>query len=203
MAENFFDRVYTPMDENQTRAFYDEWAVQYESDVAGAGYATPMRAAKLLAKHVSDMDTPILDVGCGTGLSGVEFHKAGFRAIDGVDPSEVMLESAKEKAVYRNLTAIEPGSALPTGYDTIAAIGVIGCGAAPASVFDDIMTALNPGGLFILSYNDHALEVPEFMDKLLSYSESDRADLLDEEYGPHLPDLGTNSMSKVFVLRKS
>ncbi len=203
MTKKFFDRVYNPMNQTETRDFYDEWAAQYESDVAGAGYATPGRAAALLAAVSPDKSAPILDVGCGTGLSGVEFHRAGFTTIDGVDPSSEMLESAKAKGAYRNLSKIQPGAALPTGYPSIAAIGVIGCGAAPASLFDDIMTALETPGLFILSYNDHALEVSEFMDKLRSYTDAGKATLMAEEYGPHLPDLGSNSMSKVFVLQKA
>jgi len=203
MTDTFFDRVYTPMNQAETRDFYDEWAAQYETDIAGAGYATPKRAAQLLANIVSDKSTAVLDVGCGTGLSGIAFQAEGFLHIDGVDPSAKMLESAKSKRAYRELTKIEPGAPLPTAYAVIAAVGVIGCGAAPVTLFDDVMTALEPAGLFVLSLNDHALAVPEFMDKLISYTDTNRAVLLAEDYGPHLPDLGQNSMSKVFVLQKT
>ncbi|KMW57278.1 hypothetical protein AIOL_002239 [Candidatus Rhodobacter oscarellae] len=133
------------MDESQTRDFYDKWSDQYEADVGSAGYATPGRAAKALAAAVADQGSAILDFGCGTGLSGLAFAEAGFTVIDGIDPSGEMLEGARAKGVYRTLTQIEPGSALPLGYDAIAAVGVIGFGAAPVSVFDDVMAALAPG----------------------------------------------------------
>ena len=203
MTEKFFDRVYNPMNENETRAFYDEWAKQYEKDVGGAGYATPGRAAKQLAEIAADKSKPILDVGCGTGLSGVAFRLEGFSLIDGIDPSAEMLEAAKGKGVYRSLKTSVPGAPISKEYEIIAAIGVIGCGAAPATLFDDIMDALDPGGMFTLSFNDHALAVSEFSDKLASYTETGKASILAENYGPHLPDLGTNSMSKVYVLQKS
>ncbi|KMW57279.1 hypothetical protein AIOL_002240 [Candidatus Rhodobacter oscarellae] len=40
------------------------------------------------------------------------------------------------------------------------------------------------------------------MEKLESYTEADKARLVSEEYGPHLPGLGSNPMSKIFVLEK-
>ena len=42
---------------------------------------------------------------------------------------------------------------------------------------------------------------PEYEAKLKSYTETGKARLLVEEYGPHLPDLDTNS--KVYVLEKT
>ena len=203
MAEKFFDKVYDLGSPEETRDFYDRWSEQYEQDVAGAGYATPGRTARLLAAHTADLTQPILDFGCGTGLSGVALRAAGFTTIDGVDPSAEMLEGARGKGVYRALTVIETGADIAPGYAAVTAIGVIGCGAAPVSVFDQIMAALPKGGLFALSYNDHALEVPEYLGKLKSYTETGKARLLAEDYGPHLPDLGTNSNSMVYVLEKT
>jgi predicted TPR repeat methyltransferase len=136
------------------------------------------------------------------GSSGVELRAQGFDVVDGMDPSAEMLEGARAKGVYRHVTQIEPGAALPTGYAAIAAVGVIGCGAAPISVFDDVMTALDQGGLFALSFNDHALAVPEYFGKLKAYLDTGRADLVSEDYGPHLPGVEGNTGSKVYVLRK-
>ena len=201
MAEKFFEKVYQLGGPEETRDFYDRWSGQYDSDVMGEGYATPARAARLLASHVSSMDEPILDFGCGTGISGEALREVGFSTIDGVDPSSEMLAGAKEKGVYRSLEQIEPGSPAPSGYSVIAAIGVIGCGAAPVSVVDLIMDALASGGLFVLSYNDQALAEPDYEGKLQSYTGTGRARLLKEEYGPHLPRLGYNS--KVYVIERT
>ena len=201
MNGTFFDKVYQLEGPDETRDFYDRWSSQYDTDVTGAGYATPGRIARLLAAHVPDLKAPILDFGCGTGISGLALKAAGFTQIDGLDPSEEMLAGAEAKGIYRKLAKIESGSAIPEGYTVIAAIGVIGCGAAPVSVFDQVMTALAPSGLFALSYNDHALEEPEYEGKLESYTGTGQARLVAEEYGPHLPAL--NSNSKIYVLEKT
>ena len=50
-----------------------------------------------------DKDAQILDMGCGTGLVGVELHKLGYRNIDGLDLSQKCLGVAEGKGVYTNL----------------------------------------------------------------------------------------------------
>ena len=45
----------------------------------------------------------ILDVGCGSGKTGISLQKNGFTAIDGIDPATEMLKVAGELGCYRNL----------------------------------------------------------------------------------------------------
>jgi len=44
-----------------------------------------------------------MDIGCGTGRCGEELAKVGFKNIDGVDPSQGLLEASEKKGCYRNL----------------------------------------------------------------------------------------------------
>jgi len=84
MAENdFFDRIHGPATADDVVGLYDDWAERYDADVGGAGYVTPRRVAVALAGTVADTSTPVLDYGCGTGLSGVALSGAGFTRIDG------------------------------------------------------------------------------------------------------------------------
>ncbi len=53
--------------------------------------------AAALAALVGDLDAPLLDLGCGTGLSGEAFMSAGFSVIDGTDFSETMIAVARNK----------------------------------------------------------------------------------------------------------
>lgn len=203
MAEKFLNKVYQAKDAAGTRALYDAWAASYEDEVRGEGYATPARCAEALARHLPDRSAPVLDFGCGTGLSGQALRDAGFVTLDGVDLSAEMLEGARAKGLYRALMPIEAGAPLshaPGSYAAIAAIGVIGAGAAPITVFDTIMQGLAPGGLMLLSFNDHALADPAYEGKLRSYTDAGKARLLFQEYGPHLP--GINLKSNVYVLEK-
>ena len=59
------------------------------------GYVGPDRISRMLAAHLDDVATPVLDVGCGTGLTSVHLAEQGFRAIDGIDITPAMLERAK------------------------------------------------------------------------------------------------------------
>ena len=199
-AKKFLDKVYGLTGSQAVRGFYDDWSESYDAEIAENGYATPGRCAEALVRVATPFDTGILDFGCGTGISGQAFREAGFTALDGVDLSSDMLEQARTKNVYKRLHQIEAGENLPRGYQVIAAVGVIGVGAAPPEAFDTVMEALDPGGRFVFSFNDHALEQPEFPAKLQQHL-GGGARVLFEEHGPHLPKINVNST--VYVIEKA
>ena len=204
MGKSFLDKAYAARDAASTRRLYDDWAESYDSEVTGQGYATPARCAKALAKFSIDRTHPILDFGCGTGLSGKALAEAGFNTIDGCDPSPDMLKEAEAKGVYRTLTPIDADGALPhdlSSYAAIAAIGVIGAGAAPISVFDTLMRGLARDALLVFSFNDHALAEKQNEGRVSEWLDCGAGQLLFREHGPHLPglDLGSN----VYIIRKS
>jgi predicted TPR repeat methyltransferase len=204
MSGKFLDKVYGARDAASTRDLYDAWSASYDAEVGGNGYATPARCAEALAKFTKDFSTPILDFGCGTGLSGLALKLAGFRTIDGLDLSADMLAQAETKNVYRRLSQIEAGSALqhkPGEYAAIAAIGVIGAGAAPISVFHTLMKGLATGNRVVLSLNDHALQEPENEAGMNEWLDCGAARLLFREHGPHLPGIDLNST--VYVIEKA
>lgn len=192
----FLDRAYDVSTTEETRALYDGWAESYDAEVAENGYATPARCAEALARHAPLVE-PVLDIGCGTGLSGIALRARGFGAVDGADPSPEMLARAEATGAYRSLRVSDPDDPFePGAYRIVTAVGVIGAGAAPVTVFDAAWEALPQGGLLCLSLNDHALAVPEFPGRI----EARRSHVLFEEYGPHLP--GIDLRSRVYVLRK-
>jgi predicted TPR repeat methyltransferase len=204
MAKGFLDKAYGARDADSTRELYDDWSASYEAEVAENGYVTPGRCAEALALHLKDKTVPILDFGCGTGLSGLALRGAGFETIDGVDLSSEMLAQAKAKTIYRSLAQIGPDTPLshqPGDYAAIAAIGVIGAGAAPIAVFHKLMRGLGSGGLLLLSFNDHALEDPANESTLNEWLDCGAARLLFKEYGPHLTRIGLKAC--VYVLEKT
>lgn len=204
MSEKFLDKVYTARTPDEARALYDAWAASYDSEVSGEGYITPKRVATALMDALADSDAPILDFGCGTGLSGHALAEAGFTVIDGMDISPGMLARAENRCIYRRLTQIAPGANLPSPpgtYRAICAIGVIGAGAAPLSVMDQIFAALAPSGYCAFSFNDHTLEDPSFDAHVQQLVISGQARLVSHNYGPHLP--GLKMGSAVYVLEKT
>lgn len=204
MGQKYLDKVYAARNAAETRALYDDWSQSYEAEVRENGYATPGRCAEALARFSTDQTLPILDFGCGTGLGGLALKLAGFATLDGMDLSRDMLDQARAKRLYRDLTQVEAGDPLPISpgaYAAIAAIGVIGAGAAPISVLDELMKALDKNGLLVLSLNDHALQDRANEGRINEWTDCGAARLLFREHGPHLP--GINLKSNVYVLEKN
>lgn len=183
---------------------YNKWSTTYDKEITENYYATPDRVALILKKLIVNKKIKILDYGCGTGLSGAAISKAGFDNVNGVDPSKKMLEQAKKKRVYRSIIKLDLDTPTPIklgDYSVITAVGVMGPGAAPINLFDEIMSLLDPGGIFIFSFNDTALIIPEYLVKLNGYLSTNRARLLFKEYGPHLPGIHLKCM--IYVIKKN
>ncbi len=203
MSDRFLDKVYGARGTTATRALYDAWSTSYDAELEEQGYVTPARCSAALARYLPDKELPILDFGCGTGLSGLALKRAGFQTIDGVDLSADMLEQARAKMIYREQWMVTPTKPLPPDtniYAAISAIGVLGAGAAPISTFDTLMKGLRRGGLLVFSLNDHALQDRTNEARVNEWLDCGAATLLLREYGDHLPGIGLKS--NVYVLEK-
>ena len=207
MSDRFLDKAYDLGADGDARPLYAAWSASYDAEIGENGYATPGRIAKAMAKFAPkaghSTTTPILDFGCGTGLSGLALRLQGFETIDGLDVTPEMIDIARGKNIYRTLTQVDPKTPPPVAkgtYAMITAVGVIGVGAAPIGTFDTIMGLLPRGGLFGFSFNDHALADYRFEGKLNEYVDCTAARLLFREHGPHLP--GINLGATVYVLEK-
>jgi predicted TPR repeat methyltransferase len=204
MSDDIFKRVYATTEPAAVEGLYDEWAGRYDADVTAKGYVTPARCAAALSAHLPDRAAPILDFACGTGLSGAALAAEGFTVIDGVDLSGAMLEAARRRGVYRSLIKVAPDADLPAApgdHAAIAAVGAVSPGAAPAHYLDRLLDALAPGGLLLLSYNDHTLAEPAYTDRLTRALDRGAVRERFREHGDHLTGLG--SKSTVYVLEKT
>ncbi|MEM9231414.1 MAG: methyltransferase domain-containing protein [Pseudomonadota bacterium] len=202
--KKFLDNVYDLESADATRDFYDRWSETYDSEVSENGYVTPKRLAEALAEYVPDHQTPVLDLGCGTGVSGQALRDQGFPTLDGSDFSPRMLEQARAKGIYRNLLVADLNTPMPFAsgaYQVITAVGVLNPGHGPAEVLDSVLEKLPKGGIFAFSLNDHALADPSYEARLMDHLDCGTAALLFKEYGPHLPAIDLKS--NVYVLQKS
>lgn len=187
------------------RDLYNAWADKYDQDLLETGYVTPARVALALSAELADKDAPILDFGCGTGLSGAALAEAGFSRIDGTDLSGEMLAMARRKQIYHKLWETDPSVPLPVKpgeYRAVTAIGVISVGAAPASVYDDLLAILTPGDLLAFSLNDQSMAMDEYGGRVRRSVSSGEVAIRSEAYGPHLQAHGENSGSTVYVLER-
>jgi predicted TPR repeat methyltransferase len=188
----------------ETRKIYAEWAERYDADVAEWGYATPARLALALRISGANVEKPVLDFGCGTGLSGVALKSVGFDVIDGTDISPEMLLHAEARGVYRQVWIGMSGTLghVKRGdYPIIAAAGVISLGAAPPETLDYLIEALAPGGLLAFSFNDATLVDRSYTDRLDIATLAPDIEVIFEQDGPHLPAKGMNST--VYVLKRT
>lgn len=203
--KGFLNKVYDIKDQEQAIDIYQDWAKTYDQEIAENGYVTPRRCAEALADLSEDKSAPVLDIGCGTGLSGVALRQSGFQTIDGCDVSPEMLKiAAARPGLYRRLWEIDAENPLPFApgsYAAMAAMGVLATNHAPPSMIDDVLQSLTSGGLFVFSLNDHTLEDPGFEARIAENVDTGFARLLFKEHGPHLP--GIDLEANVYVLEKS
>ncbi len=201
----FLQRAYGLDGGEGTRALYSDWAAAYEAEVRANGYATPSRCAAALSAHAADRTAPLLDIGCGTGLSGEAFVGAGFTTVDGTDFTEAMLAHARTKpGVYRRLIPSDlacPVPAAPGDYANMAAVGVIGPSHAPATMIETAVGLLPSGGCFVFSLNDHALEDGSYRQSVDGLVANGVAQVVFDAYGDHLP--GIDLKAAVIVLRRA
>ena len=202
MTKSYLNDVYDG-GTNDSRELYASWASTYDNEVQKNGYVTPERVANALKDIVTNQSELILDYGCGTGLSGFALQAVGFVNIDGLDVSQEMVTLAKKKSIYKKLTVFDPSTKIPVQadqYKIITAIGVIGAGAAPLEVFDNLFSLLPPNGLFAFSFNDHTLSDPNYEEKVNQCLNSGQATILHKNYGDHLPK--AKLKSNIYILKK-
>jgi SAM-dependent methyltransferase len=140
---------------------YAGWANHYDREIMGLGYTLPFIVTSWLARHVPRGSGPVLDAGCGTGLSGPFVRALGYDRLEGLDLSEDMLRHAAGREAYQVLKRAEIGKALPWPDGHFAAFfstGVFTEGHAPASGLDELVRITRKGGHAIVTIRDVLLE---------------------------------------------
>ena len=137
-------------DSQETAAYYDDWAESYDDALAQWNYRSPTVVATMLKQDVPP-DGPVLDAGCGTGLSGRALHDAGFRRITGIDISPASLDAAAQAGVYERLVQVNMQQAplpLETGeFAAVQCVGVLTYVPDTAAILREFCRVVRPGGL--------------------------------------------------------
>ncbi len=101
------EQAYNLNNSEEHKIFYNRWARTYDDDFAkNNNYIYPSEVAKVFKSTVDADVKSVADIGCGTGLVGLNFKNTSF-SLDGFDISEGMLEVAREKSVYNRLIALD------------------------------------------------------------------------------------------------
>ena len=201
--EKFLNQTYKLETPEDTFAHYEAWAETYDEEITENDYAQPRRCADALAQYSISSEINVLDIGCGSGLSGVALSSSGFKNIDGCDFSPAMLEKAKNTDVYQKLFLADINQELnieAEAYDAVSAVGVLAFAHIKTESLRQMLRIIKSEGLLVIGLNEHYWEGDSVGEKIRSLAEEGEAELLFEEYGEHLP--GADIGGWVAVLRK-
>ena len=154
-------RVYAARTPAELEAAYAEWAADYDRETIALGYCLPFVVTAWLARHLEPRAGPVLDAGCGTGLSGPCLRALGYDDLAGLDLSEEMLRLAAARGTYRDLRQGELGTTLPWPDGHFAGFlstGVFTAGHAPASALEELVRITRPGGIAAFTVRDILLD---------------------------------------------
>jgi len=168
--ETWLERVYQADGERSTLdALYDEWAQDYDQQLWASGNPYIAIATGYACRHIPDYGARILDAGCGTGNMGQLLHQAGYRNLEGLDPSSGMLAVAERKGFYQQLYPLYLGAEvdLPDeSYGAVVAAGVLTHGHAPPESLDGILKLTRRDGIIIFSLSQIAYDDYGFRQKM-------------------------------------
>ncbi|MBX6746429.1 MAG: methyltransferase domain-containing protein [Acetobacteraceae bacterium] len=138
------------------RDLFDQFAPRFEAELTGRlGYRTPELLAGLLAEAgvKPERRLRVLDLGCGTGLSGASLAPFA-RRLEGLDLSPRMLVEARKRGLYDALHEADLLDWLPArqgAFELIAAADVLNYLGDLAPALAGIAGALTPSGIAAFS----------------------------------------------------
>lgn len=170
-------------DPKKVRAFYEDWARNYNLDTTSSDYTGPVIAAKLLQQNLPDPASLLLDAGCGTGMVGVELQALGYSRIDGFDLSESMTELAAASGAYRDLLGgidmlRASDSYADETYDAILSVGVFTLGHVPPEALLVLLQLARSQGLVLVSTRTHYYDQTNFQQVVDELIATGRAELV-------------------------
>ena len=164
-ADAALEQVYASSTPEELARGYAAWAASYDGETAALGYLLPFLIAAWVARHVPAGEGPLLDAGCGTGLTGPQLVALGYGDIEGLDLSPDMLRIAASRGAYGDLKQAALGGPLPWPVGHFRAFfstGVFTIGHAPASGLHELVRITRKGGHAIFTVRDQVFETGGF-----------------------------------------
>lgn len=161
------DDAYAVQSPEDNRALYRDWADSYEQDFTiSHGWILHLSVAGLFTERVSNLHVTepgsVLDVGCGTGVVGVELQQQSFTSIDGIDISPEMLDIARSKNCYRHLLEADVTKPLPLedgAYAGVVSAGTFTHGHLGPEPIPELVRIGRSGAVYAIGINaEHFVE---------------------------------------------
>ena len=136
---------------------YQKWASMYDKDNDDElGTVSQPNSVQIFERYVKDKTTYIIDVGCGTGLVGLQLNKLGYKNFDGVDISQEMIDIAIDRG-YGSLLLGNLNETLPVEsnkYEAALCVGVFTHGHVGPNRLKELARIVKPGGVVCFTVNE-------------------------------------------------
>ena len=139
------------MPDAYVRALFDDYAPRFDAALRDRlHYRAPALVRRTIDRVRPGPVATLLDLGCGTGLSGAAF--AGVAVLmDGIDLSPAMIAEAARKDIYATLTVGEIRAFLASCaavYDIVISVDTLIYLGRLDDVFASVRRVVRPGGVF-------------------------------------------------------
>lgn len=194
--------VYSLKTAEQARKLYDNWSATYDDGFAQAhDFLIPAHVRDIFASEGGS--GPILDVGAGTGLVGVELSGIGAGPIDGVDISPEMLAIARSKRVYRALYEgdVRTSLNLSERYMSLVSSGTFTHGHVGPAALAPLAQLAAPGALCVLSINAKHFDASGFQPALNALAPQNLVFIDLPIYGPNGPEGHAGDLTRMTTFR--
>jgi ubiquinone/menaquinone biosynthesis C-methylase UbiE len=150
---------------------YQKWATLYDKDNDDElGTVSQSNSVQIFQRYVKDKTKNIIDVGCGTGLVGLQLKKLGYKNFDGIDISKEMIDIAIDRG-YESLLLGNLNESLPVEsnkYEAAICVGVFTHGHVGPSRLKELARVVKPEGIICFTVNEDVYESYGFDDAIKS-----------------------------------
>ncbi|XP_071104267.1 methyltransferase-like protein 27 [Haliotis cracherodii] len=190
----FYSLIEKGLDNETVIKRFDHMSDKYDMVLGMMDYKMPKWTGDSLASLYpgSKEKINILDVAAGTGLVSVQMRKHGFLHIDGLDPSEGMLEQAKKNNLYeRYICDILAENTLDISDDTYTVVTVVGLSSEffkklPVKALEELVRVTKSGGHILMNHFDYIFESDVLRTNLLSLGNRGLWKLEDKKIMPEI-----------------
>lgn len=202
--------AYSYSDSKDLSTYYNDSAKGYDEFVNSVGYVLPKLVAKQAFKYLRMSDL-IVDIGCGTGLLGVEMNSIqDDLTIHGIDLSWEMIVAAHEKKkpngqmYYEKLYRADLGEkhGLPEiKYSFMVSSGTFTTGHLNGKHLLNIFELMNKNSFAVFSVKSDHFEESNFIDDLKNFRQQGLIELLEIHEVDSYINNNYTAMSKIVSLK--
>ena len=153
VGQTLLENAYKLSTSDDNAKYYNAFASTYDLEFADElGWHYPAAIAEIYRDACTTSDSPIADIGCGTGLvaSALDFPR---EQIDGIDISTDMLRISEEKQLYRTLYKVDLTKSLDlieNDYGAVLSAGTFTSGHLGPEPLEGLLDIARTDALFVI-----------------------------------------------------